>query len=189
MDNKLLPFVRLLGWLLSPAPARAQQPLSVSSPDGKLQLTFVLNPSGQLTYSFRADGRELLEASRVGLEGQSVAGSSRRSVESVWKPVWGKRAVVPERFNELTLELQKGRLMARAYDDGVAFRPLISGSPLGRTEFAFAGDYTAWFYNGESHNLGPQKLSDVGDDRMPVMTIEVDKGCYLAVHEAALDKG
>ena len=111
--------------------------------------------------------------------------------DTVWKPVWGKRAVVPDLFHELTLDLKSYRLVARAYDDGVAFRyELPAGKATGElTQFNFAGDYTAWFYNGEHHNLGPEKLSDSDGRRLPVMTIKVDDACYLAIHEADLPSG
>lgn len=57
------------------------------------------------------------------------------------------------------------------------------------TEFNFAGDYTAWFYNGEKHNLGLDKLSTITGTRLPVMTIEAASDAYLAVHEADLRSG
>ncbi len=162
---------RILGWLIvclaNGITAFAAAPLEVKSPDGKLQLTFEVKDEGRLTYSFRADGRELIQSSPVGFEGGKLAGSSRRSVNTAWKPLWGKRAVVPDRFNELTLDLTTYRLEARAYDDGVAFR-YVGGAGPDQTQFRFAGDYTAWFYNGEHHNLGPEKLSESDGQRLPV---------------------
>jgi alpha-glucosidase len=168
--------------------AQAAAPLTVTSPDGKLQLAFICGDDGRVTYSLKADGRELIGASQVGFAGGMLGGSSRRAVDMVWKPLWGKRAVVPDRFNELTLDLKTYQLQARAYDDGVAFR-YIGGAGAEQTQFNFAGDYTAWFYNGEHHNLGPEKLSDSDGRRLPVMTVQVDHGCYLAVHEADLASG
>lgn len=88
--------------------------------------------------------------------------------------MWGKRAVVPERFK---VDLTTHRLVARAYDDGVAFRYELPAGFAGtneQTAFNFAGDYTAWFYDGEQHNLGPEKLSQVAGRRQPVMTVKVD---------------
>ncbi len=176
------------------AGAPAEPPRTVSSPDGKLEITFAGAADGPLTWTFRADGRTLIDSSPLGPAGvgkPSLAGSKRRSVHSVWKPVWGKRAVVPDVFNELTLEVGAFRLVARAYDDGVAFRyEVASGTAAGElTQFRFAGDYTAWFYNGEHHNLGPEKLSESDGKRLPVMTVKVDDSCYLAIHEADLPSG
>ena len=57
------------------------------------------------------------------------------------------------------------------------------------TQFNFGGDYTAWYYNGEHANIGPEKLSDCNDKRLPVMTVKVDDNNYMAIHEANLSWG
>jgi len=57
------------------------------------------------------------------------------------------------------------------------------------TRYDFAGDYTAWFYNGEHENIGPEKLSVSNGKRLPVMTIKADSDIYLAIHEADLTSG
>ena len=56
-------------------------------------------------------------------------------------------------------------------NEGVAFRyvsPQDAGSALELTTFNFAGDYTAWFYNGERHNIGPERLTETDGERLPV---------------------
>jgi len=185
MKTWIAGIVVLLGCLAS-AECWAPQPLV--SPDGRLELVFSGATDGRLFYSFKADGRELLKDSPLGFDGGSFAGASRRTVNSVWKPLWGKRAVVPDRFNELTLDMKTYKIVARAYDDGVAFR-YDGGSGPEQTGFQFAGDYTAWFYNGEQPNIGPEKLLESDGKRLPVMTVKVDDGCFLAIHEADLAKG
>lgn len=57
------------------------------------------------------------------------------------------------------------------------------------TTFNFAGDYTAWFYNGERHNIGPERLTETDGERLPVMTVKAADDLYLAIHEACLDEG
>jgi alpha-glucosidase len=175
-------------WILSAAIAMAVEPVDVTSPDGRLSLTFTVAADGGVTYAFRADGRELIKTSRVGFGGGTLAGNSRRSINDVWKPLWGKRAIVPDRFNEVTLDLKTYRTVARAYDDGVAFRH-VGGAGQEKTQFNFAGDYTAWFYNGENPPIGPEKLSGTDGKRLPVMTVKVDDHCYVAIHEADLVRG
>ena len=114
-------------------------------------------------------------------------------VRQEWKPLWGKRSVVPDRYNGRDIsvsfaDLGEVTLQARVYDDGAAFR--FTGLPAGemteQTSFNFAGDYTAWFYNGERHNIGPERLSESDGERLPVMTIKAAEDRYLAIHEAAL---
>lgn len=46
-----------------------------------------------------------------------------------------------------------------------------------------AGDYTAWFYNGENHNLGPDKLSEIDGTRLPPMTVKAADGRLCAAEE------
>jgi len=163
------------------------EPMVTSSPDGKLEIALTCNEKGQVSYTFRAEGTELIKASRAGYDQGVLSGSSRHSENALWKPIWGKRATVPEQYNELTLDMKTYQLVVRAYNDGVAFRTRGTGS--GAVEFNFAGDYTAWYYNGEYHNIGPEKLSANTGRRLPVMTIQVNNTCYLAVHEAFLEKG
>jgi alpha-glucosidase len=169
-------------------------PLLIKSPNSKLQLNFSYNQKGEVTYSFTANSKAIITNSKVGLSGigKPVPTSSlRHSTRSVWKPVWGKRAIVPENYNELTLDLKTYKIIARAYNDGVAFKYEFSKEKAlnDLTQFNFIGNYTAWYYNGESANIGPEKLSECNAKRLPVMTIKVDDNNYLAIHEANLSWG
>lgn len=166
------------------------------------------------TYRFEARGKKLIAPSVLGLDfrsagqmpgpGWKVVATQSRTVSSVWRPVWGKRSVVPDRFHETVWELagpnapfDRMTITIRAYDDGIAFRYGIpanaTGSPVQAvaelTEFNFAGDYTAWFYNGERQNLGPDKLSTIFGNRQPVMTVQASADAFLALHEADLRSG
>jgi alpha-glucosidase len=194
----------------------------VLSPNKKLVMHIQQQTNGELTYSFTANGTLLIDKSQMGFKLESkeiVPGAgwiikhiSKKEVRSVWKPVWGKRAIVPDRYNELTIEMEhssaalnknnlattpnKIDLIARAYDDGIAFQYKIPTDNKGeakvlseQTNYNFAGDYTAWFYNGENHNLGPEKLTATDTIRRPVMTIKAGKNHYMAVHEANLLTG
>ena len=187
---------------------------SLLSPNGKLRLNIQLSKDGGLSYSFAAGNRQFINDSPLGYvvdshktipsPGWLLNKSTQKSVNSVWKPIWGKRAVVPDQYNELCLDLKGDdatvlnslRLEARAYNDGVAFRYSIptevkngSVASVELTKYNFSGDYTAWFYNGEHENLGPGKLSETNGKRMPVMTVKADKDAYLAIHEADLTTG
>jgi alpha-glucosidase len=197
----LLALLLLVSQLLAAAPqppalrgAPAQTLPTLLSPNKLLRVQFGTDPAGALTYSFSAQSKVLLRDSKLGLQQAGALAAptvSRRSVDAVWKPVWGKRAVVPEQYNELTLDLKTYRIIARAYNDGIAFRYAYPAGPAvaERTTFAFAGNYTAWYYNGENHNLGPEKLADCDGKRLPVMTVRVDSTTYLALHEADLGSG
>ena len=147
--------------------------VQLDSPDGHLRLTFDVAADGHVTQALAVDGKPVILPSPVGFAGGHFAGVKRSVGDSVWKPVWGKRAVVPDRYREATIDLGSYQLQARAYDEGVAFRYVFPGAmPTGaeETTFHFAGDYTAWYYNGENPNIGPEKLSAAKGQRRPVAT-------------------
>lgn len=171
-----------------------QLSLRLNSPDKKLRMEFSVTTEGTLFYTFSADKKELIGKSEFGLEGVGpvqFVESRKKSVDDVWYPVWGKRSKVSDRYNELTIDLTSYDLIARAYNDGVAFRYKVkSGNPTSElTQFNFADDYTSWFYNGERANLGPDKLTKVEGRRFPVMTIKANENSYMAIHEACLNSG
>lgn len=187
---------------------------TLTSPDGKLELSVQKDSAGIWEYTFAGNKEELIKGSRLGYMSvsQGVIPSAEWPVsaselchEGIWKPVWGKRKEVKDHYNELTLtfaapEGQQGldtlKIVFRAYNDGLAFRYVVPETEKQSveikqelTQYNFAGDYTSWFYNGEYHNLGPDKLTEVDGNRMPVMTVQAGENQYMAVHEANLTEG
>lgn len=184
---------------------------SLLSPDGKLEVRFVRTDKGTFEYKFSMGNKLVIDSSPIGYymtNGNKIPGNdwiianhSKRMSKSVWKPVWGKREVVPDVFNELSFELapqsgsEKTKLsfVVRLYNDGLAFRYEFPEKQVDiqseLTGFCFAADYTAWSYNGENANIGPEKLSDIDGIRRPVVLLEVDPKCYVAIHEADLRAG
>lgn len=203
----------LFGLLMATCPVQARTLYSLVSPDGKLEMQFLQADKGTFGYTFSVNGKTVIDFSPVGYRlkggtkvpsaGWVVENSRFRRVRSVWKPVWGKREIVPDRFNEVCLRLSPARgntslalvFTARLYNDGLAFRYEFpfpeTGNPWEKelTGYCFSGDYTAWYYNGEQANLGPEKLSETEGNRRPVMTVQVDQNCFLALHEADLRAG
>jgi len=192
----------------------AQEIKSIHSPDENLSITIQLAKNGSLSYSFNAFKQPVIVNSPMGYSsgksasvptaGWIIENTEQHSVISVWKPVWGKRSVVPDEYNELILnltgpdasKLQHLRVEVRAYNDGLAFRysvpaeeknSLVATTEL--TAYHFAGDYTAWFYNGENANIGPVKLSESDGKHLPVMTVKASDKLYMALHEADLATG
>ena len=182
----------------------------IKSPDKKISFSFTRGVGSELRYRITVDGKAVVDWSRMGythsadnvFDISSVLPLQDKpsKVNEVWKPLWGKRSVVKNVYNSQSFQLagasvQTGlfHLDVRVYDDGVAFRmrpqrmTQNDGSNLyEHTEFNFADDYTAWYYNGERHNIGPEKLSDANGERLPVMTIKAADDLYMALHEADL---
>lgn len=209
--NKLAIACLAIGLLLS-GNLTAKDSYSLKSPDGSLQMEFIVSADGGFCYNFSMNKKVIIDRSPIGYEkadgsrypaiGWKVAEELPRQVRTEWKPVWGKRESVADHFNELKLVLSPRRetgseklvFVARLYDNGLAFRyefPDEANVDINKelTGFCFAGNYTAWYYNGEQANLGPEKLSESDGTRRPVMTVQVDDTHYVAIHEADLSAG
>lgn len=196
-------FILFLLLAFAPYAQAVSKPVEVKSPDHSLVLSFDIDSEGRVVYCLSKDKETVIDWSVTGFTAGagSVPNATRLNasrngkvrVRQEWRPLWGKRSVVPDRYNGRDIsvtfvEIGEVTLQARVYDDGAAFR--FTGLPAGemteRTSFNFAGDYTAWFYNGERHNIGPEKLSESDGERLPVMTVQAAGDRYLAIHEAAL---
>lgn len=186
---------------------------AIISPDSRLNFTVEKSDNG-LLYKLDYANRSLINQSELGFllkDGEKIISGNGWEIENVesvsisdkWYPVWGKRRVVEDVYNQTTFHLKNEQseiknidLVVRAYNDGVAFRYIVPDNLNCKgevekeiTSFNFSGDYTAWFYNFENHNLGPEKLTETDAVRYPVMTICVDDSCYMAIHEADLISG
>ncbi len=153
MSNRPILAPLALAILLFPAIGfAASEPVTVSSPDGRIQLHLSIKeklepyPSGsRLYYSVSVDGKEILLDSPFGLDFKdmppiardlAIKGQPRRSVNESWKTIYGKSSLVVDRYNEVRLYLEETRepgrrieFVVRAYDDGVAFRYYIPAQP------------------------------------------------------------
>jgi alpha-glucosidase len=170
--------------------SKPERRTELRSPDGRIGIS--VNTRGQLSYSLVVDGQPILLSARLGLvlrdEGSlgkeaRFVGAPQRTIDTTWTGIpGGKRRVVRDHANELTLKLREagGRefdLIFRAYNDGLAFRyvlPKVPGHDMFAverelTEFAFASDCIC--YSGQNARLGfegsqewefnPGKLSDI----------------------------
>ncbi len=185
----------------------------LTSPDKELSIEVLQAADGRLMYRLFMDHRIVIDSSRLGYQLENgkelpalewkIANDAHTSIRGEWRPVWGKRAVVPDQYNQLTLSLEDGiaqsgihRLTVefRLYNDGLAFRYLI---PEGRdepatgelTQFNYPTDPTAWFYNGEYPNYGPVQLSEVDETRPSNVTLQFTDSLFLHIHEACLMEG
>jgi len=150
--------------LLAASTTAAEQ--RVRSPDGKLVL--VVSDDAGLRYRVEFDGKPLLADSVLGLAfadgttlgpAAKITDTKKSARKATWEDAFGQRRTVPDRFRELRVELRETAaparvfaLVARAYDEGVAFRyDLPEASGLGEftlkselTEFRFPADHRAW---------------------------------------------
>ena len=154
----ILAFVLTLGTI-------AGQTLSITSPGGETTFTFTIGDSsgeaGCLFYSMAYKDKSVVLRSQLGIttvdlplwiNGFTFVGESRKSVDETWKPVYGERSTVRNRYNECTINLIKDgdtnktfQVMIRVYNEGAAFcynfPENLSTSVINirdeKTEFAF----------------------------------------------------
>ncbi|MBO9619846.1 MAG: glycoside hydrolase family 97 N-terminal domain-containing protein, partial [Niabella sp.] len=182
----------LVQWTAGVFAQPAKHRIIITSPDKNLSVLIDETKDHSIVYSFSANGLQLIEPSLFGVNEPGIIEWQSASVKAVnksWKPVWGKRMLVPDVYNEGLIDVSLYKIRVRVYNDGFAFRYENANAETERTQFHFSGNYTAWYYNGENANIGPEQLEDAEGIRLPVMTIKADATHYMAVHEAALESG
>lgn len=170
----------------------------LTSPDGRLQLSFDLTADGTPTYKMDYNNKPVIATSRLGLElknqkslldGFKMERVSRSSFDETWQPVWGEQSSIRNHYNEMAVCLSQpddnGHLREmivrfRLYDDGVGFRyewPAQDNFTYftikeERTEFAMTGDHTAYWipgdYDTQEYDYTISRLSEVRE-KMPVV--------------------
>lgn len=170
----------------------------LTSPDGRLQLSFDLTADGTPTYKMDYNNKPVIATSRLGLElknqkslldGFKMERISRSSFDETWQPVWGEQSSIRNHYNEMAVCLSQpddnGHLREmivrfRLYDDGVGFRyewPAQDNFTYftikeERTEFAMTGDHTAYWipgdYDTQEYDYTISRLSEVRE-KMPAV--------------------
>lgn len=192
---------------------------TLRSPNGRIQLR--ITTGRVLQYSVLFDGQSVITDAGLGLEFKDAVplgntgeesvlrGELRKSVRSVWKPVWGKHSLVQDKYNEIRLDLREAvgarrlfEIVARAYDDGIAFRyalPKQSGLEAftltrEHTEFRFQGDPTVWaadyggFASSQEGTFQKRKMSTITPNAttaLPLL-IQAQDRVWAAITEADL---
>lgn len=170
----------------------------LTSPDGRLQLSFDLTADGTPTYKMDYNNKPVIATSRLGLElknqkslldGFKMERVSRSSFDETWQPVWGEQSSIRNHYNEMAVCLSQpddnGHLREmivrfQLYDDGVGFRyewPAQDNFTYftikeERTEFAMTGDHTAYWipgdYDTQEYDYTISRLSEVRE-KMPAV--------------------
>lgn len=184
------------------ATALSALPATVTSPGGALRFELRVAPgSGELAYTVSYRERPLILESELGITGweNRMALDSARtvSVNRTWRPVYGERAEVRDRYNETTFFLSRpGRkeqlhLVVRAYDEGIAFRYRYAGSAYLRitgekTTFRVPDDTRCWFAPFAQAEYRRLPVKDWPGEAERPLTLELPGGLYACLAEAAL---
>ena len=132
-----------LSMMLLPLLVAAQ---TVTSPNGKVKLTFSLTGNGVPTYELTFKDKSVIKPSRLGLElakdrhasremketdlmdGFKITDTKTSACDETWKPVWGETATIRNQYNELEVDLNHPAthrniiIRFRVYDDGMGLR-------------------------------------------------------------------
>ena len=162
---------------------------NLKSPDGNLEMNFLLEDNGTPVYRLFYKGKEVVKDSKLGMDLKNdeidlmsdfkIDGIGNSSFDETWEPVWGEENKIRNQYNEMEISLSQpetGRklvLRFRLFDDGLGFRyefPIQQS--LGhfvvkeeKSEFAMTGDHTAFWipgdYDTQEYDYTESKLSEI----------------------------
>jgi len=164
---------------------------TLSSPEELVQVV-VRREEGRLSYAVNYGRRPMVLDSEFALEGWApgrYVGSEQRQSFSVWRPLYGERASIPDNFNELTLRFERLTVFVRAYEEGVAFRYRLEGQGKfelagERSEFRFPRGAMAWEEQGTEGEYFRVPAARIKDNCERPLTVDPGNGLWLSVAEA-----
>jgi alpha-glucosidase len=184
----------------------------VSSPNGKINIEVIVQ-NGILYYKILYEKEVVVNLSKLGFlfkndesmnKNFEITGTSSKSVDEDWKPVYGPSNIVKNHFNELQIKLIEDTLLNRemyldfrVYNDGVGFRYIFPEQSnltefeitSEETQYNFSDDHTVWWipadYDSYEHLYSRNLLSEIKAVNTPV-TMATKNGLYLSIHEADL---
>lgn len=209
--------------------AEAQQ---LKSPNGNFTMDFALQNGGVPSYSLTYKGKAVIKPSKLGLELKNdkksllndftVADTKTSTFDEVWSPVWGEVKTIRNHYNEMAVTLNQKEtnrqiiIRFRLFDDGLGFRYEFPQQKNlvyfvvkeERTQFAMAGDHTAFWipgdYDTQEYDFTESKLTDIRGLMEKSITANLSQtsfsptgvqtslmmktadGLYINLHEAAL---
>ena len=113
--------------------SQSPEPVNLTSPDGRMELTFYLI-DGIPLYELTRDGKQVIEASRMGfvLEWRDdlahafvLKDVERSTFDEVWHPVWGEEANIRNHYNELLVTLEQPAGSVASMDHSTEKRPTV----------------------------------------------------------------
>lgn len=201
--------------LLMPLTTAWGEELSVTSPDGRLELT-VFERATRPYYRVEFDGKPLLRESRLGLEFRDLPNMTetidvteldRAEVDERWEQPWGEQRVISDQHNELLVALTRTegpklqlKVRFRLFNDGIGFRYEMP-EQMGRKNANVMGDMSEFGF-ADASKIKALHIDGQNRDRyelvyktVPVETVHTaatpisflrEDGVHMSIHEAAL---
>ena len=192
----------------------AAQAGTVTSPDGRVAVELAVDGEGKPYYAVTLAGQPLIAPSNLGFNltdqdplrrNFTVVAETTASADSTWEQPWGERRYVRDHHNELAVTFRQQDAAAReftvrvrVFDNGLGFRyelPARADHPEWSiaeelTEFSIVTQGTAWWIQAGDWNRYEQLYKQTPIDAVAVahtpMTMRLDDGTHLSIHEAAL---
>lgn len=178
------------------------------------------NKAQDFEFKTRADA-SLIDQKANLTTGFELVDVQRTTVDETWQPVWGEESEIRNNYNELAVTLnqpandRKIIVRFRVFNDGLGFRYEFPDQKTltyfviaeEKTEFAMAGDHTAWWlpgdYDTQEYETVTSKLSEIrgkmksavtqNSSQTPIweggvqtaLQMKTDDGLYINIHEAA----
>jgi alpha-glucosidase len=203
------------------------EPVSVDSPQGTTVVTLRVanepdetiheSPSRSelntdrdcITYSVSHENEVVVKPSRLGLvfggeppllNNFELSGVAEREVATDWSPAVGEREVVPDRYSELTVDLEESvspgrrlQLVVRAYDEGVGLRyrlPERDGTrsvtiEAEHTRFRLPENTRGYEQRRSDAEYSRKQTQDISQNSIPPLTVEYPSGRSISITEAA----
>ena len=170
-----------------------EESIYIESPDKNISVK-ILKQNSDFIYNVNFKGKTIIQDSKVGLmfknnfefpTNHNVKKVEKEFHKDTWELPWGEKKVVKDIYNEIiisfidTNNLEAGKMLFRAYDDGIAFRyqmidnnknqdSLIIINEL--TEFNLSEDAQAWWtpaYKENRYEYLYQKIKRVSPGYVP----------------------
>ena len=165
-----------------------------------------MSEKGSLLYQIHYNGQPVILPSDLGVEGWYANLTIKRvqtnEHNSQWKPVYGERAVIQDKYRAATFvlwrqnqERQQMNLEVRAYNEGVAFRYFFpehsnggSDITIGKefTEFAMPSETQAWFTDHAQGVYSLRPLSNWPTEAERPLTLQLKSGLFVSLAEAQM---
>lgn len=194
--------VLLLLMVASTASALETGPsFTVSSPDGRYEMSLTEDSDGGTKYSLKWDGRVVVEPSSfcIELSGKAYGQAQIKDFESLgeqdstWDTVYGEYSSIRDHYNSARLSLEGTPFVVeiRAYNEGVAFRyDFIGGSYLNitdeRTEFTLPEGTQAYFTPRAQSEYTLMPLHDWPAEAERPLLLRLPQEGFLCLAEAQM---
>lgn len=168
-------------------PTLAQSSVWVTSPNKRVQVTFMISADGTPSYHVHYRNQVVLGKSGLGFalrdgvlkNGFSMAGAVlRNSFDETWKPVWGEVKEIRNHYNEAVFPLKHHsgvllKVIFRVFDNGLGFRYEFPKEGYRHdiaitdelTTFQLTGDHKAFWIPGDwdsnEHLYATTRVSEI----------------------------